>query len=130
MIIQAYLTDGFFPWAEFWLETLRHWHPNIPVILSTRNLNDDQIKTLESVKNVKVQNEELTYAKLAKRANLNINKMMDFKKQVEAVHVINENKIWKLMISADDRVKSVYKVLKQLRLNGKTDFLMRAGDYS
>jgi len=122
MIIQAYLTDGFFPWAEFWLESLRHFHPNIPVILSTRNLTNEQIAQLESVNNVTVQNEELTYAKLAKLANLDINKMMDFKKQVETVHVTNENKIWKLMISADDRVKSVYKVLKQVR--DQTDFLM------
>ena len=122
MIIQAYLTDGFYPWAEFWLESLRRWHPNIPVIFSTRNLSKQQIETLSKDKNVDVQNEELTYAKLAKRANLDINKMMDFKKQVETVHVTDKNKIWKLMISADDRVKSVYKILKQVE--GKTDYLM------
>jgi len=122
MILHSYLTDGFYPWAEFYLESLRRWHPNIPVLLSTRNLKPEQIRKLESVHNVTVENEDLTYEKLAKRANLDLNQMMKLKNEVETVHVTDKNKIWKLMIAADDRVKCMVDVVK--RMEGQVDYVL------
>ena len=121
MIIHAYLTDGFYPWGEFFLESLRYFHKNIPVILSTRNLNNEQITNLESYGSVNVENEDLSYKKLAKRANITLDELHKHKNQIENVHITQESKVWKLMIAADDRVKSVYETLKGL--DGKSEHM-------
>lgn len=114
IIVHSYLTDGFYPWAEFFLETLFYHHPNINVFLSTRNLNDNQIEKLMSYgDNIIVENDMLSIKSLAKKYNINVDKLKRFKKQIETNCVNKNNKIWKLLISGDDRIKSVYDVIKR-----------------
>lgn len=109
MILHAYLTDGFFGWAKIFVESFKYTNgENIPIVLSTRDLTIDQIHELEMLhKNVYVQNRALDKEAMAKRAGISLNKLLVHKKQIENVHVTDPSKIWKLMVAADDRVKSI-----------------------
>lgn len=115
MIIHAYLTSGFYPWAKIFVESFKfHNGEDVKMVLSTRGLTEKQINTLKSIyKNLDIQNDEFPIADMAKKAGIDKKKLLEHKKEVEEKHVTPQNKIWKLMIAADDRVKSVYGVMKQ-----------------
>lgn len=114
MIVHCYLTNGFFPWAKIFLESFK-FHNGIKnkVILSTRQLKNDQVDELYNLyENLEIRNSDFDYDWMAKKVGISVDKLLKLKKEVEQVHVTEKNKVWKLMIAADDRVKSTYEVLK------------------
>ena len=117
MIIHSYLTSGFFPWAKLFLESYKyHNGSETTIILSTRNLPGENVEKLESLyENLIVQNSNFNMHEMAKKAQMPVRKLVQLKKQVEEKHVTEKNKVWKLMIAADDRVKSVLDVIKEYR---------------
>jgi len=114
MILHSYLTNGFFPWAKIFLESYKyHNGEDHKVILSTRDLTDIQVAELYSLYgNLQVENSSFSIEDMAKKANVSTKVLLKYKKQVEEEHVTMKNKVWKLMIAADDRVKSVYNTMK------------------
>jgi hypothetical protein len=116
MIIHAYFTDGYYPWAEFFTRTLKHSNgEDNKLILSTRNLQEGKINKLQNIyKNIEVINKDLDYAQLAKRAGINESVLMAYKKETEITKVSMTNKVWKLMIAAEDRMKEVRSVHNSL----------------
>ena len=123
MIIHAYFTNGFFPWAELFLASYKFYNgSDKKIVLSTRELTDDQVKSLYLLySNLDVINEPFDINMLAKKARVNKKELLKLKRQVEKNHVNDKNKVWKLMIAADDRVKSILKVMKSYR---NEDFLL------
>lgn len=123
MFLHAYLTNGFIEWAEFFLETFKFHHgESIPVILTTRDLTYNQIESLHDIYgNLLIENEELPMKRLCKEANVSYKQMMKFKRETETHHVTMKNRVWKLLISADDRYKSVGDVMKR---NQHEDFML------
>ena len=115
MIIHAYLTTGFYPWAKLFLESYKyHNGEETTVILSTRGLDKQQVAELKSLyKNVVVKNDNFNIADMARKAKMSPKQLLRLKKQVEEKHVTEKNKVWKLMVAADDRVKSVLDVMKE-----------------
>jgi len=115
LIIHAYLTSGFFPWAELFLKSFKyHNGEDMKVILSTRGLTRHQVTLLKRLyKNIDIQNKNFSIQEFAKKAGVTQSQLLKFKKQVEEEHVTERNKVWKLMIAADDRVKSVRDTLKK-----------------
>jgi len=113
MIIHAYLTSGFFPWAELFLKSLKYHNGlYIPVVLSTIGLTPEQVDTLyKHYKNLDVKNDNFNMVEMAKTARMSVDKLLRLKKQVEEKHVTEHNKVWKLMIAADARVKSILGVM-------------------
>lgn len=114
MIIHSYLTNGFFPWAKIFLESYRyHNGEDIKIILSTRYLTEDQVDELYSLYgNLQVKNGSFSIPSMAKKAGVSQAQLLEFKRQVEEEHVTMENRVWKLMVAADDRVKSVFNTMK------------------
>lgn len=123
MIIHSYLTSGFYPWAEMFLKSYNyHNGEDIKIILTTKNLKNHEIERLYSLYgNLKILNHDLDIRKLAVKAKLNRQNLLALKKQVEEDHVTEKNKVWKLLIAADDRVKSTYRVMKN---NKNEDYML------
>jgi len=123
VILHSYLTSGFFPWAEIYLESFKyHNGEDTKIILSTRDLKVHELDRLYSLYgNLKIINKQLNFNSLIKKSKLNKNKLLNLKKQVEESHVTEKNKVWKLLIAADDRVKSTYSILKN---NPSEDYIL------
>jgi hypothetical protein len=115
VIVHAYLTSGFYPWAKIFLESYKyHNGEENRVILSTRSLQKYQISELKKLYgNLEIKNSNFSIKAMAQKAGIPHGQMLMYKKQVEREHVTMENKIWKLMIAADDRVKSIRDVLEE-----------------
>ena len=116
LIVHAYFTNGFFGWAKIFVESFRHTNGNdIRICLDGRDLSNNQIDELSSHKNITIYNRELNKEWLAKRAGIGVNELLTHKDQIEKVHVTDKSKIWKLMIAADDRVKSIREALHRYK---------------
>ena len=85
---------------------------NFHVLLSTRDLSLDQMRELEDIyPNLNVENKYLPMKHMAKRAKVSVEQLKEYKREVENRHVTNNNKVWKLMIAAEDRPRSLYELL-------------------
>jgi len=117
MIIHAYLTNGFFPWAKLFLESLKYHHgEEYPVVLSTRDLVGLKIEELHSsYGNLEVINKSFNIPKMAKRAGVSKETLLKYKKQIETSHVTQANNVWKTMIADDDRIKDIYQMIQTYR---------------
>jgi hypothetical protein len=114
MIIHTYFTEGYFGWAELFVKSLRKSNGDeLRVILSSRNLDEkrqDQICKLYP--GLVIINKNLKYTQMAKRAKIEKSALLRYKNQVETMKVNSENKVWKLMIAAEDRLKEISRVLR------------------
>lgn len=116
MIIHSYFTEGYYPWAELFVESLRKFNgQKHRLILSPRNLSKDRINKLKKMyKGVEIINKNLNYEKLAKRGKIPLNILMRYKEETEKIKINVNNKIWKLLISAEDRIKEIREVARSL----------------
>ena len=108
MIIHAYLTDGFYGWAEIFLESFLYFHGSgHRVVLTTRDLTDNQIENLHSLyPNLEVKNRPLNIKKIASRARMSVDHILKIKNHIENNAVTNSTFIWKQAISVEDRYRS------------------------
>jgi len=120
MLVHAYFTNGFFPWAKLFLESFKfHNGEEMKVVLSTRELTDGEVEELYGLyKNLVVQNNSFDFEMMAKTAGVSVKKLLKLKSEIELNHVTEKNKVWKLMIAADDRVKSTFGVMKEYQDEG------------
>lgn len=110
--VHSYFTDGYYPWAKLFVESFKKFNgEKHRLILSPRNLDDNKIKELKGMyKGVDIRNKNLNYKQLARRANIPLETLMGFKRETEQVKINVNNKIWKLLISAEDRIKEIRRV--------------------
>jgi hypothetical protein len=116
-IIHSYFTEGYYDWAKFLLESLNKSNgQKYKVILSSRNVNKQRRNRLLNLYNgdIEIINKNLDYESLAKRAKVNINALMQFKDETEKVKIGKDNWVWKLMISAEDRIREIREVAYSL----------------
>jgi len=115
MLVHAFLTDGFFPWAELFIESFKyHNGEDIPIVLCTRNLSNKQIHKLYSLhNNITIENEKIDLKRLADKFGISYNRLLEYKHQVEKMHITAESKIWKQYTSADQRIRSIYETMKK-----------------
>lgn len=108
MIIHAYLTNGFFGWAELFVESFAEYHGYDNLIyLCTRDLKKKQIEKLENLyPNIVVSNRRLNISGIAQRANTTVEKVLELKKHIETDAVTTDTYIWKQAISVEDRYKT------------------------
>ncbi|MCF8019801.1 MAG: hypothetical protein K9L62_10360 [Vallitaleaceae bacterium] len=123
MIIHSYLTDGFYGWAELFIESYRFYHGNNDkIFLSTRNLNESQIKKLESYPNTHVSNKKLKLKKIANRAKMDVDELLKLKHHIENDAVTNKTFIWKQAISVEDRYRR--SILEAMTTYPNEDYLI------
>lgn len=112
-MIHAYFTDGMFELAKNFLKSLYMTNGDtFHVMLSTRDLQKEQIEELyELYPSLHVENKMIDMEKFAFRAGVNVETLYKYKEDVEKNYVNNQNKVWKLMIAAEDRPRSLYDLL-------------------
>jgi hypothetical protein len=112
MIIHSYFTEGYFPWAKLFVKSFKQSNGDgYKMILSTRNLDQKRIDILKGMyDDVTVINKDLDYGQLAKRAKIPKAQLLAFKNETEKIKINMKNKIWKLLISAEDRIKEIKEV--------------------
>lgn len=115
-VIHSYFTEGYYEWAKLLLRSLRKNNSaETRIILSSRNLDQKRQNTLKTLYgNLELRNKNLNYQKLASRAGINIDQLMRFKNETERVKINKNNWVWKLMISAEDRIREIREVAKSL----------------
>jgi len=114
-IIHSYFTEGYFEWAKFLVESIEKSNGNkYKIILSSRNLPKQKQDQLRLYKNIEVINKNLDYSDLAKRAGIKLNTLMQYKSETEKIKINSYNWVWKLMISAEDRIREIRRVANTL----------------
>lgn len=113
IIIHSYFTEGYFDWAKLLIKSLKKTNGDgLEFIFSSRNLDEKRQKELYKLySNLTIINKNLNYGEMAKRAGLGKKTILQYKKQVETEKVNKDNKVWKLMIAAEDRLKEVQEIL-------------------
>lgn len=116
MLVHAYLTDGFFSMAKVFLKSLYRVHGDHPplVWLDTRGLKPVQVQELErcyAEGRIYINSMPLPIKQWAERAGVSLKDMKEYKRQCESRYVNNNNKVWKLMTSGDDRIHRLFDIM-------------------
>lgn len=117
-IIHSYFTEGYYEWARLLLDSLRKSNgKKYKVILSSRNLDKGRQNQLLKLYNgdIEIRNKNLDYKELAKRAGIKLDTLMQYKTETEQVKINKDNWVWKLMISAEDRIREIREVANGLQ---------------
>jgi len=116
MIIHFYFTNGMSEWAEVFLKSFKYFNgEEIPIIFDTKDLTISEIKKIESLyKNLEIFNSKLDINKLSYKLGIKKEVLLNYKEETEKNKVNPENKVWKLMIAGDDRIKTVRKRLNEM----------------
>lgn len=120
MIANVYFTDGMFEWGKLFIQSFRKYHPKTPIVAITRELNKNQIE--EIWKDCSVENKSFDYDEMAKKINVNVDKLLQMKKEVETGKTNDANQPWKWLIAGGDRIESLYEVIKRYHENGVLHF--------
>ena len=116
MIINAYFTNGYLGWGRLFLESFAyHNGQEKKMILNTRNLTKKEINGLYPLyKNLEVRNTDFNFKQMAKRAGVSVQTLINYKRVVESNKVHKDNRVWKLMVAGDDRIKTIYGILNEM----------------
>lgn len=118
MIIHSYFTEGYFEWAKLFVNSLKKSNgEDFRVILSSRNLDEKRSDELRKLyDDITIINKNLNYDQMAKKAKIDKDTLLKYKNQIETKKVNKNNKVWKLMIAAEDRLKEIRYILKLFNL--------------
>lgn len=118
MIIHSFLTDGFYDWSVFFLQSLKKYNKEkYKVIFDTMGLNGKQINQLKSIyNNFEIRNKPIDIDEFVSLTKFNKEDAIQFKKDVELKHSnLNKfNKTWKQWISVEKRYRdSIIKIMNE-----------------
>lgn len=115
-IVNVYFTDGYIEWGKLFIESYTYHHgEDDKMIIDTRNLSNKQQREIFGLRNnVSVRNVDLNFKDMAKNAGVEEGRLIGFKREVEKEKVSMGNKVWKLMVAGDDRIKQIYKLINGL----------------
>jgi hypothetical protein len=114
MIIHSYFTNGFFPWAKFFVESFvyHNAHHNLPIKLDAINITQEQADELHTLyDNLEIFRHKMDLEKIAEKYNISHKEILRQKKEIETFHITPQSKSWKLLIAGDLRIKSIYDML-------------------
>jgi len=116
VIINSYLTDGYFEWGKIFIKSYTHFNgEDDEMVIFTKDLKSDQIKELTSLrKNIEIRNSKIDYNDLSRKMGISKEKLMMFKNITENKKTNTGIKIWKNYIADDDRIKSIYSLIKEM----------------
>ena len=115
-IVNVYFTNGFLKWGKLFIESYTYYNGiDDKMVVFTRNLNKKQINGLYKLRdNIEIENKNLNLELLSEKAGIDKNKLVSYKRETEREKVSGENKVWKLMIAGDDRIKQIYELMNEL----------------
>lgn len=108
-IVHSYLSDGMFELGKVFTKSIANVSGDkFSLFLTTRGLTQDQCDELfELHPDIAIDNNEYDFELMAEYAGVSIDQLLQYKKEVESRYVTKNNKVWKLMVAADDRPKSL-----------------------
>jgi hypothetical protein len=112
-MIHSYFTDGMFEFAKIFLESFKITNGEQEnIVFSTRNLSYEQITELKDLySRLKIYNIYFNYNEISKRIAIPKSVLLTHKREVENNHVTDGNKIWKLIIAGEDRIKDLFNIM-------------------
>ena len=116
-VIHSYFTEGYYDWARLLIDSLSKSNgKKYKLILSSRNLDKGRQKILlNSYRgDIEIRNKNLNYKDMAKRAGVKLDTLMQYKTETESVKINSYNWVWKLMVSAEDRIREIREVANSL----------------
>ena len=121
VIIHSFLTSGFVPWGEFFLEAVKYLYgERIRVWIDGRDLTDEDIRLLKSCySNIEIRNEKSDYEGLAKVAGVDMKTVDRWRMETEQGTMTEENRLCKIFISVNQRYRSMEDVYERAK---QTDF--------
>ena len=126
MLIHTYFTDGFFNFGQIFIESFKDLHgEEMPMVVTTRNLNNKQIRILRSLyKNLVIINEKIDMNYVSKRTRKDIKVLERYKQEIEFQHVSRRkgNVVWKQYISVEDRYRN--SILEAMKYKGDEKYMM------
>lgn len=125
MLIHTYFTDGFYEFGKVFIESFKNFHgEDMPMVVTTRNLSDDQIAEVKSMyKHITVLNKPINMKQVSKRAKKDIETLKKYKHEIEFVHVKNKgNVVWKQYISVEDRYRN--SIVEAMKYAGNEKYMM------
>lgn len=114
--VHTYFTDGFYDLGKLFLrsyEATQYRDTRLPVVLDTRNLEQNQINSLfdEFECLLEVRNRKLNLKDIAKDLGCSVREVERMKRSIEGKYVEEWNRCWKLKTAGDDRVKALFRLL-------------------
>jgi len=105
-VLHAYFTDGFYPWAKLFVQSLRYHGNQQLLMLTAMDLEDWQQAELLDIDgdNLVLVNRTTNYNRLAFRTGLTVPHLQALKKEIELGFVTQRTKLWKLITSGEDRI--------------------------
>lgn len=125
MLIHTYFTDGFLGFGKVFIKSFKKFHgEEMPMIVSTRNLNPKQIKEIENMyKNITVLNERIPMKKISRLTRKDIPTLKRYKHEIEYEHINGKgNVVWKQYISVEDRYRN--SIVEAMKYCGDEKYMM------
>ena len=122
MIIHSLFTDGYYPWAELFLESFKFYNgTNNLVILDAFDISSHQEEKLKSIySNLVLNNHSLDLETISEKLGLSKQNLLKYKKELETNNVNDKNKILKMVIAADLRVTTLRNMMHEWVLHPNT----------
>ena len=112
-MIVAYLTSGYFKWAELFLKSLKLSNgTKYPVFLNTRDLSPGQLHTLRTIyPNLEIDNRQLNVKALSKKHNIPAATILASRKACEGDKATGNHRLWMNITADGDRIVSLRDVI-------------------
>ncbi len=116
----AFFSDGLYEFAETFLDSLKFHHGDeIHLILETLDLSESQITRIKSsYGNLDLRNRTIDMDRYAHTLGVNTETVGRWKNEVENVVTSDENYRWKILMSVEERYRSVPRIAQEARAAG------------
>lgn len=127
VIVHSFLSDGLCGFGNVFLRSFKEHHGNsTPIILTSVGLDATQEKTLSAAySNLEVRNKPLNLEAYAAALEVDVQTISRWKREVESEVTSDENFHWKIMMSVEERYRSLPALADECRRAGY-DYLLHS----
>ncbi len=120
LLIQTFTTSGFIPWVETMLESLKATSGQaVDVRVDSVDLSPEEIQRIQGVyRNVTVRNIRTDDADLQKEIGISLEKLQQWKRDIENGHLSEKNFLYKIFISVNQRYRKMDQVIADAQADG------------
>ncbi len=118
--LYAFFSDGLYEFAETFVDSLKFHHgEDLHIILETLDLNDEQTERLRtSYENLDLRNRPIDLSHYTDLLDVGVETIRRWKHEVENVVTSNENYKWKILMSVEERYRSVTRIAAEAKAAG------------
>lgn len=122
VLFHTFTTDGYIPWAELYLESLRyHYGDKVNVRIDSLNLNDAQVDLLKKIHSrLDLRNVCKDYGEAAREIDVSPDRFQRWQTELESGKINKDNYLFKIFISVNQRYRSMDEVIAEAIDSGFT----------